>query len=739
MSVLRLHWLSLRSNESGAVLVITAAFLVFVLAFLLTFVIDDSIWLVHRRHLQTEADAAVLAGAAGFQYPCTAGGSIDTGIATIVHHYDGTTAESGGLNEQVPKHAEKLESLINKSNLYGQSQPGDSGMTGSPCADSAIDVKLSEVNPTSYVQEHFREKSGPFGAIFGPEYITAQARVSIEKLASINGGLTPLAEPLPTPNAMTAYLIDEGNKNTVLATINLSATNGAKSSWAGTDPSFAFNATGPIGVQIAEGGGSPPVACENAKEHECFDTVDNIGITYTRVWSHPPATTPGQPATGTPAAPMADDVSFDPTTSTCPISGTFSNFISTSSGCTVFLKAANVRFAEGSGAPAITCTDASLTMKVGGGSTQTLSCPAGTPLNGQTWTSGSIAVSPNTGPTTITLGWTLEAGKTPSGAAGGTNGKCGDGKGNDPKPCTGTFGVVQRIFSGAYDSQTATSSHSGGVLAATLTNSSGSEIQSLQNSSTAIPVTVSVNVLSFQNSQSIGSSAIELSFGGNQANGLVSCPGETSAGNPQAEKAIAEGCQPPNNEFQLDTNYEEKPPCQTITTPPDCMLENSGNGKLDMVLDNAMNRRINGSKNAGCKSFNYWTSPNTNTIPELLNESPPDPRLLNIMTTDYGVFGNGRPPVPIRAIAAFYVTGWMGDPCVGHSNGVSTVEQTTGGTVSLDYTGDEEPSASANGGHPAGVLLGHFVQYIALSGGGTGSGECRQSTSLGNCIAVLTK
>jgi len=150
-----------------------------------------------------------------------------------------------------------------------------------------------------------------------------------------------------------------------------------------------------------------------------------------------------------------------------------------------------------------------------------------------------------------------------------------------------------------------------------------------------------------------------------------------------------------------------------------------------------MNTRINGSKNAKCTAFNYWASPNT--IPELLNESPADPRLLTLFTTDYGALGNGRESVPLRAIADFYVTGWLGDPCHGHKAGESTVGQRTGGTVTLHYVEDEEPDPETNEKNPAGVLLGHFVRYTALSSGGTGSGECQESTSLGNCIAVLTK
>jgi hypothetical protein len=733
------------------VLVITLVVMLSLFVFA-AYAIDTGIWFVHHRHLQTEADAAALAAAQNFQYPCTVGGTMDQNITASVHQYDGTTAApnaGSGYNPQVSVQptaastysstSHNLISLVNKPNFVNQSVPADpppaAGATvwQGPCGDAVIDVKASETNLASFL---------PF---VSPAYINAQARVSIQNLISTNGGLAPLAEPLPTPNAMTAYLIDEGNSNQVLATISLSpVANTNNASWAATNQPFTFNAKGPVGMEIAEGPGSGTVPCNNSNGNSCYDTTDtpNIGITYTRVWSH--STTPGQPAATTPAPPQIDDASFDPTTTTCPTTGTFSNFISTSGGCTVKLKVANVQFAQNpppaTGAPAIDCSNAGLTVTVGAGSPQTLTCP-GTPLNGKTWTTPAINVTPSSGPTNITLGWSLQAGNQPSGSSGGSKtNTC-----TPTQPCTGTFGVVQRVFSGAYDSQSATSSNSGGILAASLTDSSGVEIQSTQNTTTATTVNIAVNVLSFQNSQSIPSAPIELSFGGNQANGLVSCPGQ-SAGGPAALMSLWKGCQPPNNNFALNANFSTTPcnPLNNAAGASLCLPVNSGNGKLDKYLDDAMQCRINGSSSANscqpvttCVNPNYWAAPNT--IPQLLSESPADPRLVELFVTDYGALGNGRTQVPIRVLTDFYVTGWQGDPCIGKTPGSNSVGQTTGGSVTLNYVGDDAPSPTANNNDPAGVLLGHFVQYTTLSSGGTGSGQCVQSTTLGNCIAVLTR
>lgn len=692
--------------------------------------IDEADWWIHHNHLQTQADAAVLSAARDFQYPCTAGGTMDQQIQTDVNQYDGTgqgvpAGLASPVNTQVwaqptysttySNSAHNLFSLLNQSSWENQSRPNDSGMTGSPCRDGAIDVKLTETNFPSIV---------PF---VNPQYINAQARVSIQNLTSVNGGLSPLAEPLPTPNGMTAYLIDEGHNNNVLATVNMTPTNTTNSAWTATVPGSAFTATGPIGVEIAEGG-SGTVACSSSSQ--CFDLTDNIGITYTRVWT---SGSPNYPTT----APEVDGATVAPTTGTggCPTGAANSNFISSSTACTETLSA-TIRF----GASATCSGVGNITVTPGGGTAIPMTasgCQNGGTNPSGTWTSGAITVSPNSGPLPLTLKWSKTSGTKPSWASGGGNGNNSGNCGTGNSACTFSFGVVQRIFSGAFDSQSANNSNSGAILSASLTNS-GSEIQQFQNTSPPGSATLSVSVLSFQNTQTIPSAPIELSFGGIQANGLVSCPGQ-SAGNPQALAAIANGCQPPNNNFMLNSNTSSTP-CNPTTDPSTgaylCLPVNPGS-KLDNVLDDAMNARVycggtvSGCNNPSCTAnFNYWSSPNT--VNQLLKESPSDPRLLTLVITDFGALGPGRTQVPIRTFADFYVTGWQGDPCIGAANRTGTQNANR-----LASTGDDAPNA--NDPDPAGVLLGHFVGYTAPPGSGTGSGTCGATTGVGNCIAVLTK
>jgi hypothetical protein len=708
-------------DERGSILVVTVVVLTALLV-LASYAIDEGIWFVHRGHLQTEADAAALAAAPAFQYPCTPGGTSDKLIASTVHRYDGTTAASGGYNAQVSRPpipattysntAHNLISEIDKTNFVNQSKPNDSGMTGSSCSDGVIDVKLSETNLPSFF---------PF---VSPKYINAQARVSIlQETASLHA--EPFAEPLPTPNTVTATLVDESNKDAVIAGPVTLTPSAEKTTWTTAAPvSVPFinaKAGALVGLRVAASGGATTGTCE-AGGVTCYVKKSELGVAYTRAWTN--AGTPGLPLTA-PVAPQVGEVMLQPNaTEPCPNapSGTFSNFVSSSTSCKVILSA-NATFTS-PGGTALSCATASLNLEVNGKNVN-MTCPvtAGTP-NG-IWVSSPVTIAPNSGASSFTLGWKLNAGKKPAGAGvtGGdaTTGTCANGA----KACAGSFDgktfaepeIVQRLYSGAFDTVSEETSQSGPILGATVTDAAtGNEVMSLQRSATAKSVNITVTVLGFQNSQTIPSAPIELTFGGNQENAALQCAG--NAGNPEFEKALVEGC----NMVYGTTSAPAATACAGTPEPPVCIKENPGGGKLKKDLDSGMEQRINEGKKV-CVHQNHWASPNT--ISEVLTQSPADPRLITTIITDYGALSNGSSEVPIRAFAEFYVTGWEGDPCIGIANGTSN---------GLAYTTDDKPA----GAKKEGVLLGHFVKYVVPSSEGTGSTACTQ-TSFGNCIAILTR
>jgi hypothetical protein len=719
------------SSERGAVLLITMVFMLGALV-LAAYAIEAGVWFVHGAHLQTEADAAALSAGESFQYPCEQ--KVEENVAAAVHRYDGTTVASGGYNEQVPvtprasqsglyTPAHELFSLVNRPSFVNQSLPNDAELaqSPSPCSANMIAVKLSETNSPSFF---------PFGS---PKYLNAQARVSIEQESS-TGGLEPFVQPLTTPNSMTATLVDEKTKEVIAGPETLTST-GQHTTWEKRGVPVTFNdknteATIPIGLRVAMSG-ETSATCE---ESTCYERESGgAGVAFIRAWSN--SGTPGQPASGTPVAPQAEEVTVEQTpmgtgTPCTPATGQpFSNFISTATNCTVQVSASHVRFAEGSGAPEARCRggqgngkekDAGLFLNG-----VELECPTTSEseaLNGKSWTSKPVTVTPNSGLDTLTLTWRLTKGKKPSGAtAGGT--EC-----TKQAPCEGTL-AVQRVNSGAYNSQSEATSKSGPIIVATVTEAEGAgagkDITSIKRGETR-SVNITVQVRGFQDSTSIESPPVRLSFGGNQEDGAIECPA-TNAGAKHLEELIAEGC--PTVYETTSEPYPQACEVHPAPEPPVCAKENPGE-KLNNRLEQGMDDRINEGSSAKCVNPNHWVSPNK--VSEVVSAN--DPRLINVIITDYGVLRNGTGEVPVRAFASFYVTGWFGDPCTRKQ----LEKEAPKNPGELKYTYDEEPEVPGKKQEGEGVLLGHFVKYVKDSPYAKGSGECHETT-FGDCVAVLTK
>jgi Flp pilus assembly protein TadG len=723
-------------DQRGGVLVVTAIVLPLILL-VAAYVINVAIWYVHRQHLQTEADAAALAGGNAFQLPCTS--TVNTNIGAKVHQYDGTstynqqvwaTPIAGSPDPQLSTYsntAHNLFSVINRPDFFNQSIPNDTGLSGttnsdgSPCSDTAVDVKLSETNLPSVF---------PFG---NPAYINAQARVSIKQLQSSGGG-EPFVEPLPQslPSSVTAQLVDESTGNSVVAgPVTLSDSSSIDpATFTGALPNVTFPS-----VSAGNTGAADAIGLELCYSGNCYESGGTPGVSYIRDWAD---------SSSTSAPPQVGDIIVTPGGS-APCSSP-NNFVSTSSACTIVVQAKNVTFPTVSTPTCGNNGNVSLSLVVGTASPVTFPCPSGS-LTNATWTSSPVTVNESTGLTNLALHWQTTTGSIPTGASGGSGGTCGNGTGRNPPPCTGTVddphAVTQRINSGAFTSTDASTSQSGSIIAAGLTDASNNPIMSVHGGTTE-NVGVSVTLLSFEASSTFGGPAVELSFGGNQQNAAIGCNGN-SVGTPQFFQSMVSGC---SDVYQRQPPPGTCPPPAQYSNPPSCAQENPGQGKLADNLAAAMNCRINGSgqaTNGGncvggdprtCVNPNHWTAgpAGTQTVSDIENTEPNDPRLLLLMVTNNSALINGAAQIPVIAFTDFYVTGWSSggqptstDPCLTQSDGQSS--------NGLYYTKDDPRAATA----PPGVLFGHFVDYNHPPGPGvTGSGVCA-STTLSDCTPVLTK
>ncbi len=122
---------------------VTTAIVLPLVVLLATLVIDVGNWFEHRRHLQMQADAAVLAAAADVTYPCD-----DATIKARAAQYGGLASLDGAgpYNVQIgDTPAANVSSVFNSPTWSGQAAPVDPDVrTGEPCSASMIDVKLTE-------------------------------------------------------------------------------------------------------------------------------------------------------------------------------------------------------------------------------------------------------------------------------------------------------------------------------------------------------------------------------------------------------------------------------------------------------------------------------------------------------------------------------------------------------------------------------------------------------------------
>jgi hypothetical protein len=192
-------------DQSGAVLAIVAVSLVAFLGMSMI-VVDLANWWVHKRHLQEQADAAVLAGSQLLDSQCGSSPSArNTAIFGEVSKYG--LGNAALRNGQISLGGtESVLSAVN-STTYPDGQPGAAGdtetNTGSPCADAAVDVKLTDKNLPFLFQ---------IGSL---AHINVHARMTVQQVSGISGqvpfGIPISLVPSQTNSNTLSTLRQQGN------------------------------------------------------------------------------------------------------------------------------------------------------------------------------------------------------------------------------------------------------------------------------------------------------------------------------------------------------------------------------------------------------------------------------------------------------------------------------------------------------------------------------------------------
>ena len=191
---------ALRQDESGAVLAWFALSLP-VLVIAAAFVINFAKWFEDKRHLQTQVDAAALAGGLSFGAPCD-----DPSIASSALQYSGDTYRAVTAYNTQPSDPSNVHVVLNQTAYWKSGDPtipaGAYGDLGAPCATAFLDVKATHDAPSFFL-------SGlvPNGVL---PAIHAHARVDLETLTG--EGALPVAVPQPTPLERACLLRERGNR-----------------------------------------------------------------------------------------------------------------------------------------------------------------------------------------------------------------------------------------------------------------------------------------------------------------------------------------------------------------------------------------------------------------------------------------------------------------------------------------------------------------------------------------------
>jgi hypothetical protein len=254
---------TLAAREDGGIVVLTAMLLPFVLLFL-ALTVEIGNWWVHKRHLQTQVDAAALAGGARFSQCFPDANVGNAAITAEATRFGGGPGSS--YNSQVAATTQgTVGPLLYQSKTYaGGTVPPDDTDERPPCEALEFDVKGTETDLPLLFQ---------IPGLPSIDAINAHARVELRKVR-IFEGMLPLAVPEVRPRYVTATFVDAAGA-AVAAPVALSGpvASSGLANWSGTG-SIPVVAGQKLAVRI--GIGQSPATCAAANGdggpgYSCFD------------------------------------------------------------------------------------------------------------------------------------------------------------------------------------------------------------------------------------------------------------------------------------------------------------------------------------------------------------------------------------------------------------------------------------------------------------------------------------
>jgi hypothetical protein len=672
-------------EERGAILVIFALFAPLAVLFL-AFVIDfgNSFW--HSRHLQLQADAGALAVSREFQ-SCFAGGTAEAEANKHIYaraaQYAGaaTASTPGGESTSVA-----ADTPLYNTQIGGVKKGAIHGMLNSKKyfgQPTPVDASAEEKPPcqASMMDVKMTETDLPWyfkvfrSAFNGIPNIDAHARVEILQENSATG-LEPLAVAETAPIAVKVYFVNEDKSNEVLASVSLTK---EKVNALGQD--VWANTTKPLALAIKKTNATTAhigvlVALSgNASHTKCGEAFVQCFDEKTGPLLHLAGYS--LEGTGTLNAPLARKVTLSaPVPGTCA-DGYYSN---ANASCT-FTVAAKVDYGS------TNTKGVSVTPLIKGakGTELTFEKAAGI------WT-GTETLPAHSGSNEISL--RVECNPKAKESACAT----------EAKKTEATIADVHRAYAANYESENSGTIASASVSEVGLPQDANSfevcETADSNKCSHELVVTLAVGG-SLADAQGYNDPLQHLRFEGEQGV-RAGCPPPSKQSGSEYENRLATGCP---GTYTFNT---KDPECTTNVSPYECITIGL-TGKDTGPTRHGIEERIEHDPATQYYCANNWQKNNGEAVP-IIPEN--DSRILQLFVIPYGSVDAtgkstlGREEVPIQNFATFYATGFPGDPCKSDPN-----------------TGNAE-------------VVGHFIKYINPLGRG---GESKCTSSLGQCVAVLTR
>jgi hypothetical protein len=731
-----------RGRERGQVIVLMALFIPVLFA-LGAIVIDIGNWYVHKRHLQTQVDAAVLAGGTEF-----AGCFLNpTGTADVIKsqalRYAGDTLRDSTTSNRQLQEPNDVRVALNSADYWSPLNGMDAttgygldwtmdGNPSTPGAESSLpcDAKFLEAKATDH------EAPPLWGLLPLSPSPKARARVEIRKVRSLSGFL-PWAVPENDPASVAVLFVDESASNSVLSwgwltkpTSDTTVNGEAARVWSGiaTVLPDVKDGTGVIvlqsrtaltdtdlqGKSLSAICAMAGVTCYGSIRNQSPPTSNRTGIAF--IYG-----APGPPGSNTAAVydadasdpfPAARLLLTPPTFSAppgSPCGDTSAPYFILEGPCDVRLQA-QIDF--GSNVP----TNRTVRVRVGApfgsncsGGTDMQKVSSSPPL----WESRWITIPAGSGQNRFYLCWTA--------------------------------GTGQQSVAGNFAGQTIQMAFAATSTAASNTVFSGPIIYTTLNPSHALPksaqtVLVEVGfVPPLQISNGNQPPVFLRVAGSGSLNQMLDC--DPSPRQPADE--IYSGCELP---YQVNTRalqcspnptwtINNLPPNTSPSSPswidPDCIEANPGqvSALAKGLHDRFEALQTDSPPGAGCPP-NRWVQYRSQGIVPTSS----DPRYVVLVIANYGEFdAQGNTVLPITKFAGFYVTGWFATGTPSGTQGCPDNDP----PPTPPFCNGQPCSATAQ--RVQGAVWGYFITPVFASPRAKPSDDFCSFDQLGTCIAVLVK